>query len=157
MIIKSPLIQNSIGQSIVFASRPKSSIVPIPFGLGVEMDHVFGSKWLINELSRLGFSVSYDEVTRYTVVQNENTVETFNRYAPGTFAQWVADNVDHNVAALDGTGTFHGMGIISVSTANGTFFANHHQLPPIKRQKLLRVKDVIRNKGVPILPFIRSD
>lgn len=24
------------------------------FGLGVEMDHVFGSKWLINELLRLG-------------------------------------------------------------------------------------------------------
>ena len=31
------------------------------FGLGVELDHVFGSKWLVNELARLGFSVSYDE------------------------------------------------------------------------------------------------
>ena len=28
---------------------------PIPFGLGVELDHVFGSKWLIEELFRLGF------------------------------------------------------------------------------------------------------
>ena len=42
--VKSPLKQNSIAQSIIHASRPKSSMLPIPFGLGVEMDHVFGSK-----------------------------------------------------------------------------------------------------------------
>ena len=29
------------------------------------MDHVFDSRWLVNELSRLGFSISYDEVNRY--------------------------------------------------------------------------------------------
>ncbi len=35
------------------------------FGVGVEMDHVFDSKWLINDLSHLRFSISYDEVVRY--------------------------------------------------------------------------------------------
>ena len=40
----------------------RSCIPPILFGLGVEADHVVGSKWLVNELSRLGFSVSTDEV-----------------------------------------------------------------------------------------------
>ncbi len=30
--------------------------------------------------------------------------------------QYVADNVDHNVATLDGKGTFHGMGIIMTVT-----------------------------------------
>ena len=30
--------------------------------------------------------------------------------------QFVADNVDHNIATLDGTGTFHGMGIIAAVT-----------------------------------------
>jgi len=37
-------------------------------------------------------------------------------YLSGAFTQWVADNVDHNVASLDGTGSLHGMGIIAVST-----------------------------------------
>ena len=36
----------------------------MPFGLGVEVD-VFGFKWLINELSSFGFSVSLDEVLSY--------------------------------------------------------------------------------------------
>ncbi len=58
------LKQTSIGHAIVQATRHKSVIMPILFGLGVEMDHVFGSKWLVNELARLGFSVSYDEVAR---------------------------------------------------------------------------------------------
>ena len=65
MLLKSELKQQSIGRSIVLAARPRSVIPPGPFGLAVEMGHVFGSKWLITELSRLGFSVSYDEVTRF--------------------------------------------------------------------------------------------
>ena len=61
-IIPSKLKQNSIGHVIVQSARPRSVITPILFGLGIEMDHVFGSKWLINELAQLGFSISYDEV-----------------------------------------------------------------------------------------------
>ena len=38
------------------AARPRSVINPTKFGLGVEFDHVFDSKWLINELSWLVFS-----------------------------------------------------------------------------------------------------
>ena len=38
-------------------------IAPVMFRVGV--DHVFGSKWLINEMSNLGFAISYDEVVRY--------------------------------------------------------------------------------------------
>ena len=32
------------------------------------MDHVFGSRWLIDELRQLGFSISYDEFGRYKQV-----------------------------------------------------------------------------------------
>ena len=64
-LINYPLKQVSIGQAVVHATRPRSSIPPILFGVGVEMDHVFGSKWLLNELGKLGFTVSSDEVTRY--------------------------------------------------------------------------------------------
>ena len=34
------------------------------------------------------------------------------------FTQWAADNVDHNVATPDGSGTFHGMGVISMSVTD---------------------------------------
>jgi len=30
--------------------------------------------------------------------------------------QFAADNVDHNICTLDGSGTFHGMGIITMVT-----------------------------------------
>ena len=55
----------SIGQCIFKAAKPRSIIPPILLGLGVEMDHNFDSKWMINELAKLGFSVNYDEVNRY--------------------------------------------------------------------------------------------
>ena len=104
IIVVSELKQNSIGHCIVQSARPRSVITPTLFGLGVEMDHVFGSKWLINEMSRLGFSISYDEVTRFkqSVIQSESFENLITEYFPGTFTQWVADNVDHNVATLDG-------------------------------------------------------
>ena len=50
-IVSSELKQSTIGQCIVQAARPRSVITPAPFGLGVELDRIFGLKWLINELS----------------------------------------------------------------------------------------------------------
>ncbi|CAB4000918.1 Hypothetical predicted protein [Paramuricea clavata] len=109
--------EDSNSEAERIAARPRSVIAPILFGLGVEIDHVFGMKWLINELSRLGFCISYDEVNRYrqSIIHSEGLKNLLAEYFPGTFTEWVADNVDHNVATLDGQGTFHGMGIIAVS------------------------------------------
>ena len=44
ILVPSPLKQNSIGQCILQSARPRSVICPIPFGLGVELDHVFWIK-----------------------------------------------------------------------------------------------------------------
>lgn len=87
------------------------------FGLRVELDHMLGSKWLIQELARLGLSVSEDEVTRFrkSVVQNQIIEDLLTETFLGTFSQWVVVNVDHNVAILDGHGTFHGIGIMIVT------------------------------------------
>ena len=81
-IISSELKQASIGQCIVQAARPRSVIMPILFGLGVEIDHVFGSKWLITQLSRLGFSITYDEVARckQSVIQGETSDSLLAEY-----------------------------------------------------------------------------
>ena len=154
VIVLSELKRSSIAQCIVQAARPKSVITPTLFGLGFEMDHVFGSKWLVYELSRLGFSITYDEVNRYkqSVIQSKNLEDVMTEYLPGTFTQWVADNVDHNISTLNGEGTFHGMGIIAVSTStdeSASTFTPH----VIKRQKHLRVNDLVRDKGVPIIPY----
>ena len=35
---------------------------------------------------------------------------------PGSFVQWIADNVDHNSRTIDGKNTFHGMGIVTSVT-----------------------------------------
>ncbi len=154
IIIPSELKQNSIGHSIVQSSRRKV-ITPTLFGLGVEMDHVFGSRWLIDEMSRLGFSITYDEVNRYkqSVIQSESLDSLLSEYFPGTFTQWVADNVDHNVATLDGKGTFHGMGIIAVSTPkDGTpLIAKSHV---VSRQKRIKVNELVKDRGVPIFQYV---
>ena len=101
-LVKNPVKQASIGQALVHAMKPRSSLPPILFGMGVEMDHLFGSKWLLNELNRLGFSLWYKEITRYKqlVVCNED-INLFIKHAlKGCFGQWSADNVDIQVCTL---------------------------------------------------------
>ena len=44
-----------------------------------------------------------------------NTTGELDVTNDNTFAQWSADNVDHNIITLTGKGTFHCMGIISMS------------------------------------------
>jgi len=119
------------------------------------MDHVFGSIWLVDELSRLGFSISYDEVNRYkqSVIQSENLDNLLAEYLPGAFSQWVADNVDHNVASSDGSGSLHGMGIIAVSTPKDNEPLTAKSMV-INRQPHVKVDELVKDKGVPIIQYI---
>ena len=148
IIIRSELKQNSIGHSIVQSARPRS---PTLFGVGVEMDHVFGSRWLVDELSQLGFSISHDEVNRYkqSVIESESLDSLLAEYVPSAFTQWVADNV----ASSGGTGSLHGMGIIAVSTPNNNvpLIAKSRV---ISRQPRVKVTELVKDKGVPILQYI---
>ncbi|XP_065911780.1 uncharacterized protein [Dysidea avara] len=155
IVIQSELKQNSIGHSIVQSARPRSVITPTLFGIGVEMDHVFGSRWLVNELSRLGFSITYDEVNRYkqSVIQSESLDNLLAEYLPGAFTQWVADNVDRNVASLDGNGSLYGMGIIAVSTPKDNVpLITKSRV--ISRQQRVKVNELVRDKGIPILQYV---
>lgn len=75
-----------------------------------------------------------------------------SEYFPGAFIQWIADNVDHNLITLDGQGTFHGMGIIAVSTPQDEV--------PLKassriilRQSRIKVKELVKDKGLAILKY----
>ena len=149
VLIPTAIKQASLGQAITKAVKPKSYIPPLLFGLGVEFDHVFGSKWLVNEMFRVGFSVSYDEVTRFKHSVLMSKEEGIERLLCGSYTQWVADNVDHNICTIDGKDTFHGMGIIAVATRNPT------QEPPAsiripRLQSILKAKDVTSQKHFPI-------
>ena len=68
------LKQSSISQYILKAVKPRSIIPPILLGLGVELDHVFSWRSLINELYKLGLCMSYREIAKFKqeVVANQN-------------------------------------------------------------------------------------
>ena len=106
----------AIGQAIMQACRPRALITPLQLGLGVQMHHHFGSKFLIDTLSNLGFSSSYWEVQKYESSAAATLKIYLPDYFPAQFLQFVADNVDHNIRTLDGHNTFHGMGVIGCST-----------------------------------------
>ena len=93
---------------------------PILFGIAVEMDHVFGSKWLRDELFRLGFSISHDELSLYkqSILQDEN-LGTLSPPSDAVITQWASDNADHDVRTIDGGNQFHAMGTISISAVDG--------------------------------------
>ena len=69
-VIDNKLKQISIGHSVVQSNRPRSVISPVLFGVRVSLDHMFGSRILLDMLARLGFSISH------------------------SFTQWSGDNVD---------------------------------------------------------------
>ena len=103
---------------IVKLANPTSSMPPLLFRLADELDHLYGSKWLI-ELYRLGFLISYSEVTRFKqAVMSSQSLDSQTTLlsSENAFIQYIADNVDHNIATLDGKDTFHGMGIIAART-----------------------------------------
>ena len=74
------------------------------------------SRFLIDTLNSHGFTCSYSEVKKYeksaAVAQGTDIPD----HSAEQRIQYVADNVDHNVATLDGSGTFHGRGIIVTKT-----------------------------------------
>ena len=103
----------SIGQAIMQTSRPKMLLMPLQLGLSIQMHHHFGSRFLIDILFKMGFSCSYAEIQKFersaaACLADESVPEHSN-----FFLQFIADNVDHNVATIDGQNTFHGMGIIA--------------------------------------------
>ena len=95
----SGLKDNSIDQAIAQAAKPRSTIMPVPFSLAVQLDHVFGSRWLLDELYQLGFCSSYTEVTRFkqSVMVMEDATHTGVVLPPGTFSQNIVDNVDQSL------------------------------------------------------------
>ena len=86
-------------------------------------------------------------------IVSSNFEDVLPKY-PGSVTQ-VADNVDHSICTLDGKNTFHGMGVIAVSTP---FEQPQHnsQNSQIQRNKIMKVGIATVNKGIPIKWFSKN-
>ena len=151
LLVPSNLKQLSLSQCIVQATRPRGAIAPILFGVGIDIDKSTGCKQLINHLARLGFSITPEEITRFkqsAIEDMDNNDNTTQAESNNDYKQWVADNVDHNVATMTGNGTFHGMGIICVDSEPTGRFGN---IPRLKDRR--PAASFANGRGVEIVPY----
>ena len=63
-LVKVQIKQLSFTQAIFAACRPRA-VMPLQFGLAVAVGNHLATKWFNNILHKLGFAVSYDEVSFY--------------------------------------------------------------------------------------------
>lgn len=102
----------SIIQSIMQAIRPRTMIAPLQLGPGVQMHHHFMSSFLVNTLHDHGFACSYADVIKY----EQNAAVAQGTEIPGFTESIIYNMLQTTSATIDGTGTFHGMGIIACIT-----------------------------------------
>ena len=114
-----------------------------------------------------------------SVVANQPIGNSVINSYPKLFARFAGDNVYHNIRTLDGSGTFHGMGIITISTpfpgnsvlkecdkisrgkditsevsANNKRIAIHNYVYPVKSAlSSVQIKPLIKLQSRVILPF----
>ena len=58
-------VQDIWAQNFIKSVRPRSGVLPCQLGLAVQLDHQFGSKWLIDRLHRMKVCESYAELQTY--------------------------------------------------------------------------------------------
>ena len=130
----------AIGQAILQASRPRSLLAPLQFGLAVQVNHHFASRFLNDLLHSLGFACSYDVVQSFRKTVAITQGSEFSLLEPGTFGQYhvefIADNVDHNQITIDGHNTLHAVGMMLTCTPAKTFVAQ------IERKRNVTAEDI---------------
>jgi len=102
--------------------------------------------------------VSYDEVVRFKQSALQDEVSSQSTLSPhsGAFMQWVADNINHDSCTTDGHGSFHGMGVIAISTktAAGRKTVISTATKRSKRLAQRLVKKVTAYLGLEILTYV---
>ena len=116
------------GQNFIKAYRPRSGVLPYQMGLAIQLDHKFGSKWMLDKLHRLGCSESYAELHnyKYCFLNNKKRVGTSN--SSGTLDTIVEETddqinaefeVDVELKNLSALTTISESEIPNLSTATG--------------------------------------
>ena len=106
-------------------SRSCKTHTPITCGLGVQMHHDHGSRELIEVLSTVGHSITYDDVRKFLTsvaldqqpgpseVQIPRGISQFDSENIDSIVDAAVDNFDQNEETIDGKRTTHGMAIVS--------------------------------------------
>ena len=74
-----------------------------------------------------------------------------SRASEDSFITFVRDNVDHNIASLDGKGIFHGIVVIATTTNKGNFIAK--QPIYLRSMSYTKVTKLVRKKGIYITSY----
>ena len=93
----------ALGQAIVQACLPRTVLAPLQVFVAVQLHHHFGSRFLIDNVHKLGFCSSYKEVLRFERNAAASHGTGLFTLSAGSFLQFAADNVDHDVCTIDGT------------------------------------------------------
>ena len=66
------------GQNFIKACRPRSGVLPYHMGLAIQLDHRFGSKWMLNRLHQRSYTCteSYAETHNYKYCFQEWSLHT---------------------------------------------------------------------------------
>ena len=61
-------------QNFIKACWPRSGVLPYQMGLAIQLDHRYGSKWMLDKLHQLGYTESYAETHnyKYCFLNNKN-------------------------------------------------------------------------------------
>ena len=93
-----------LDKTLLQAARPRVFTTYLQLGLGVQLHHYLGSKYLIETLYNLAFCCSYKEVQIYEQsAALTNNIE-IHGYLPGQFMQYVAYNVTPSMTKILSTG-----------------------------------------------------
>ena len=83
------------------------------------------------------------------MVQADDRTHPDQKHYPEVFTRYLADNANHNLVTLDGSGSFHGMRILSVSTPIKNF-TDTQQESKVHRKKVISSKALSFDKGIPV-------
>ena len=119
---KKRLLKVSLCHVIMQATGKQSYISPLLLSVGLFIHQSTRSRVLLDVLSSLGFSASYDQVMAFE--RSAVVSHSINDLPPGLvgaqdgggFCQWVADNFDYNEDTISGHDSTHVMGIIACQT-----------------------------------------
>ena len=111
----------SIAHAIMHAARPKAFISNVLLGLAATLDRKFGSRELIDILSKMGFCHSYKDTQ---IFEGSIIVNNLQPNISG-YIQMVSDNTDWNTKTEYGHGTFHASGNILCVTPSDAIDTNY--------------------------------
>lgn len=100
----------------------------ITTGISVYIHRKFGSKLLLDVLSKVGLCAPYSEALRYQA----SSLAITTCVPEESFCQYVFDNADFNVNTIDGRNTFHQMGGIQCVTPNSVILPSP-DFPRVKK------------------------